>query len=141
MKHILVLGPNSQICNFRSRSWIPNNIFIISTFNLLSAKCHKNQAHCNIEAKSAQIFNYGTRFAILNIIFMFKELDLLWVPNFIALGIHIIFGTKFSRNEGIDTCFNPIKPGLFQASVSPGGRGGHFCLRQINPYNSSSIYS
>ena len=26
--------------------------------------------------------------------------------NFIALGIYFIFGTKFSWNEGIDTCFN-----------------------------------
>ena len=37
---------------------------------------------------------------------MINELDLLWVPNFIALGIYFIFGTKFSWNEGIDTCFN-----------------------------------
>ena len=28
------------------------------------------------------------------------------MPNFIALGIYFIFGTKFSWNEGIDTCFN-----------------------------------
>ena len=28
------------------------------------------------------------------------------MPNFIALGIYFIFGTKFSRNEGTDTCFN-----------------------------------
>ena len=28
------------------------------------------------------------------------------LPNFIALGIHFIFGTKFSWIEGIDTCFN-----------------------------------
>ena len=37
---------------------------------------------------------------------MINELDLLWVPNFIALGIYFIFGTKFFWNEGIDTCFN-----------------------------------
>ena len=37
---------------------------------------------------------------------MIKELDLPWVPNFIALGIFFIFGTKFSWNEEIDTCFN-----------------------------------
>ena len=35
-----------------------------------------------------------------------KELDLLWVPNCIALGIYFLFGTKFSWNEGIDTCLN-----------------------------------
>ena len=32
--------------------------------------------------------------------------ELFWVPNFIALGIYFIFGTKYSWNEGIDTCFN-----------------------------------
>ena len=34
------------------------------------------------------------------------ELDLLWVPNFIALWIYFFFGTKSSWNEGIYTCFN-----------------------------------
>ena len=72
----------------------------------LSAKFHKNRAHCNFETKSAQVFNFGSRSAISNIIFMINELDLLWLPNFIALGIYFIFGTKFSWNEGIDTCFN-----------------------------------
>ena len=28
------------------------------------------------------------------------------MPNFIALGTYFIFGTKFSWNEVIDTCFN-----------------------------------
>ena len=37
---------------------------------------------------------------------MINEFDLLRVPNFIALGIYFLFGTKFSWNEGIDTCFN-----------------------------------
>ena len=32
---------------------------------------------------------------------MIKELDLTWVPNFIALGIFFIFETKFSWNEEI----------------------------------------
>ena len=41
-----------------------------------------------------------------NIIFKIYELDLLWVPHFIALGLYFIFGTKFSWNKGIDTCFN-----------------------------------
>ena len=41
-----------------------------------------------------------------NSIFMINKLDLLWVPNFIALEIYLIFRTKFSWNEGIDTCFN-----------------------------------
>ena len=34
------------------------------------------------------------------------ELDLLWVPNLIVLGIYILFWTKFFWNVGIDTCFN-----------------------------------
>ena len=28
------------------------------------------------------------------------------MPNFIAIGIYFLFGTKFSRNEETDTCFN-----------------------------------
>ena len=38
-----------------------------------------------------------------HIIFTINELELLWVPNFIALGIYFIFGSKFSWNEGIDS--------------------------------------
>ena len=41
---------------------------------------------------------------------------LTWVPNFIALGIYFIFGTKFSWNEGIDTCFN-VKSVLFGCNL------------------------
>ena len=37
---------------------------------------------------------------------MINQLDLLWMPNLIALGIYFIFGTKFSWNEGINTYFN-----------------------------------
>ena len=37
---------------------------------------------------------------------MTSELELLWLPNFIPLGIYFIFGIKFSWNEGNDTCFN-----------------------------------
>ena len=37
---------------------------------------------------------------------MINELDQLWVPNFIALGIYFNFGTNFSWNEGTDTCFS-----------------------------------
>ena len=37
---------------------------------------------------------------------MINELELLWVLNFIALGIFFIFENKFSWNEEIDTCFN-----------------------------------
>ena len=69
-------------------------------------KFHKNWAHCNFDTKSAQMFNFGSRFATLNIIFMIKEIDLLWVSNFITLGIYFIFETEFPWNEGIDTWFN-----------------------------------
>ena len=37
---------------------------------------------------------------------MMNELHLPWVPNFIALGIYFLFGTKFSWKEEIYTCFN-----------------------------------
>ena len=37
---------------------------------------------------------------------MINKLDLLGVPNFIPLEIYFLFGTTFSWNEGIDTCFN-----------------------------------
>ena len=62
--------------------------------------------HCNFQTKSAQVFNFGSRSAISNIVFRINEFDLLWVPHFIALAIYFIFGTKFTWNEGIDTCFN-----------------------------------
>ena len=35
-----------------------------------------------------------------------NKLDLLWMPNFVALGMYFLFGTKFSWNEGIDICFH-----------------------------------
>ena len=36
------------------------------------------------------------------LLYMFiNQLDLLWVPNFIALEIYFLFGTKFSWNEGL----------------------------------------
>ena len=47
-----------------------------------------------------------SRSAVSNIIFMINKLDLLWVPTFIALRIYFIFRSKFSWNEGFDTCFN-----------------------------------
>ena len=47
-----------------------------------------------------------SRSAISNIIFIIHKLDLLWVPNLIAMVILFIFGTKFPWNEKIYTCFN-----------------------------------
>ena len=63
-------------------------------------------ATSNFETKSAQVFNFGSRSAILNIIFMINVLKLFWVPNFIALGVYFIFRTKFTWNETIGICFN-----------------------------------
>ena len=37
---------------------------------------------------------------------MINELNLLWSTKFMALGIYLTFGTKFSWNEEIDTYFN-----------------------------------
>ena len=59
-----------------------------------------------LETKTAQVFNCRSRFAISNVIFMIDKLGLLWLPDFLALGIYFSFGTRFSWNEGIDTCFN-----------------------------------
>ena len=58
--------------------------------------------HCNFETKSAQF-----RVKILNF-----QISCLRIKNLtcsecqIALGIYFIFATKFSWNEGINTCFN-----------------------------------
>ena len=41
-----------------------------------------------------------------DIIFMINELHLPRVPNFIALGIYFLSGTKFFWNEENDTCFS-----------------------------------
>ena len=41
-----------------------------------------------------------------NIIFKINELDLRWVPDFIALGIYFNFATKVSWNEGVNNYFN-----------------------------------
>ena len=73
---------------------------------VVSAKFHKNQAHCNFETKSSQVFNLEWISAISNTIFMINEPGLFWVSNLIALGIYFVFGTKFSWNERIDTHFN-----------------------------------
>ena len=67
---------------------------------VLSAKLQKNRALCNFETKSAQDFlpvnfNCGSIFVISNITFMINKLDLLWLPNFIALGIYFAFRTKY----------------------------------------------
>ena len=37
--------------------------------------------------------------------------------------------------------FNPNKPELFLSPCKSGGGGGHFCSRQTNPHNSSSVHS
>ena len=75
-------------------------------FDLFWAQNLINRAYFNFNTKSNQVFNFGSWFAISNIIFMTNKLGLLWLPNFISLGIYYIFGTKFSWNEEIGTCFN-----------------------------------
>ena len=43
------------------------------------------------------------------------------MPKFVALVIYFIFGTKYSWNEGIDTCFN-VECGLLGHNFDfPGG--------------------
>ena len=66
-----------------------------------SVKFHKNQTYCNFETKSSQVFNFGSRSAISNIIFMINELDMLRMPNFIALGIYFIFGPNLPGMRGL----------------------------------------
>ena len=46
---------------------------------------------------------------------MINKLDLLWLLNFIALGIYFIFGTKFPGMRGLRNCFN-VKCVLFGRS-------------------------
>ena len=42
------------------------------------------------------------------IIFIINKLNLLLMPNFLALAIYFTFQTKSFWNKGIDTCFNNI---------------------------------
>ena len=95
-----------QFWNFRSRSSITINIFIISVFNLFWLPNFKKSGAFSFGLKCAQALNFDPRSAVSKIIFMINELELLWALNFIALGIFFIFENKFSWNEEIDTCFN-----------------------------------
>ena len=52
-----------------------------------------------------KFFKYSVKGRLSYSIYI-NELDLLWGPSFIALGIYFFIGTKFSWNKGIDTCFN-----------------------------------
>ena len=70
----------------------------------LSIKFHKSWNAFQFWDQICPISSQDAQFS--NIIFKINKLDLLWVLNFIALGIYFIFGTKFFSNEGIDTCFN-----------------------------------
>ena len=95
LPNFMKIGPNvgfgtkfARIYNFGSRSSVPINIFITSMFDLF------------------WVLNFikigNTAILRLNL----PELGLLWVPNFIAMEIYFNFGTTFSWNERIDTCFN-----------------------------------
>ena len=100
--------------------WVPNFIKIGAYFHFGTKFCkfvivgqghqlqlifHKNWAIAILRPNLLHVLNFESRSAISNI-FMINELDLLWLANFIALGIYFIFGTKFSGNEGIDTWFD-----------------------------------
>ena len=81
----------AQIYNFGSTSSVPSTIFITSMFESLgSLQFYFWNQICAILGQDPQFSN---------IIFKINELDLLWVPIFIALGIYFIFGTTFSWNE------------------------------------------
>ena len=68
---------------------------------VLSVKIRKHCGYSNFGTKFAQGFNFGSWPAISKIIFMINQLDLLWMPNLIALGIYFILGTKFSWMMGL----------------------------------------
>ena len=64
-----------------------------------SAKFHKSWNKLQFWDQICPISSQYPQFS--NILFTINKLDLLWVPNFIALRIYFIFGTKFSWNEGL----------------------------------------
>ena len=68
-----IVGPK-----FGSRSSIPVNIFIISVFNLFYKPNFLKIKHVAIMRPNyAQVFNFRSRCAIANIIFMINKFDLL----------------------------------------------------------------
>ena len=75
--------------------WVPNSIKIKRI-----AILRPNLPKILISGQDPQLLNN------IKLICMINELDLLWMTNFIALGIYFIFGTKCSWNERIDTCLN-----------------------------------
>ena len=91
------------IFNFVSRLSVPTTILIISMFDLhkcqRSAKFHKSWNTLQFWDQICPISSQDPQFS--NILFTINKLDLFWVPNFIALRIYFIFGTKFSWNEGL----------------------------------------
>ena len=79
----------ARIYIFGSTSSVPSTIFITSMFENLSILQFWDQIW--------PILGQDPQFS--NIIFKINELDLLWMPIFIALGIYFIFGTTFFWNE------------------------------------------
>ena len=80
--------------NYDSKYYIPNKHVPFA----LSSKFRKNWSTLQFSDQTAQVFNFGSRSAISNIVFRINEFDLLWGPNFIALAIYFIFGTKNYRS-------------------------------------------
>ena len=89
-----------RIYNFGSRSSVPSTTSIFRF--ALSAKFWKSWNILQFWDQICPISGQEPQFS--NIVFTVNKLDLLWVSNFIALGIYFIFGTKFSWNEGIEKC-------------------------------------
>ena len=106
--------------NFSTFSWLlkflPLKKGSITSLRLRGFDFEKRLHHILMTPKKffkiAILWNAGEqpllKFAY-HIIFMINKLHLLWVSSSIALGIYFLFGTKFSWNEGTDTCFNVEK--------------------------------
>ena len=72
-----------------------------------SAKFYKDQAHCNFETKTAQVFNFRSRSTISNITFTINEPDLLWVPLFHSIrNIFQFWNHIFLQWRDWSLCFN-----------------------------------
>ena len=90
---------------FNIEKGLPHFLETLKSFNfekwlhhiLMTLKVFQNSVECWWTAASEGHLLYHI---------MIDKLGLLWVPNFIAWRIYLLFETKFFCNEGIDTCFN-----------------------------------
>ena len=79
------------LAGFNFRKWLHHILMTLKLFQ------NSYSVECWWTAASECLLSYD--------IFI-NELDLLWLSNFIALGMYFLFGTKFSWNEGVEICFN-----------------------------------